>query len=90
MSDFDQWMEENRFSEQYLRLLRSGLKPEPGAWERSKLNMEIRAGLWFHTPEQVLEEECRLLTVRFGHRKAKLNMPKSRRRAANFRTEPRL
>lgn len=85
LTEFAAWFDANAHSTQYLRILRSGLKPEFGAWERSKLRLEVASGEWFHTPKMIAAEERRLRMVRRKNRRAKIGMPKTRKKAGEFR-----
>lgn len=85
LGDFAQWFEQNLHSVQKLRIIRSGLKPEPGAWERSLLKSEMTKEFWRPTEEMIMAEEERLIEVRHRHKMATLHTPPRRRKADNFR-----
>ena len=56
---------------QELRIIRSGLKPQPGAWARSVLRMEMAAGQWGLTPEAIAIEARHLIWQRYLNAKAR-------------------
>lgn len=75
-------------SAQYLRILRSGLKPEPGAWERSLCNIMLKE---IEANQRALRKKRNAIDAKAkrGSAKAIIGRPKSRPKAFGFRAGPR-
>lgn len=83
------WFDENMHSDQFLRIIRSGLKPEPGAFELSVSAMEMAEHEWrWNSPSAVQARRIERERKRAINDRARIGMPRSQRKADEFRELP--
>lgn len=74
-----------QMSDQEFRIHRSGLKPEPGAWERVISRLDMREHMNTHGPRLQAEISARDAAARCVNDIAKIGMPLWRPGSKNFR-----